>query len=461
MSLWTAAATVTAVTVAYKFAPTSPIIRQIVHPKSAPWEPSLSALMPYAFYKNPLEFVSEMHKKHGDAFSCNLLTGKVTFVRGKANFEKVMNAPEEKLSMSAAYESFLKAFGKGILTHESFGHQTALLERWLKTHHLESYISYADEVIGDSFERGMPGNFGRVDIASLLMVTAFRAAVRNFFGKEVLEAGALDHFGYTQVFSKFELFGHVVKSFVPEWTVNSVEAVPGRRKGPSPFAVAMLGLAASIPPERLKNPTNVFEDAVANRKNPQGPSLGDEEILVNLFYFFIFGSAFNSAHMIDLIVRHILSKDGLWEKLRQEQQRLDASHGVPASQAKVKAMKELREVIHHVLDANCMPFLMRRAKGDFVLDSGVVIPDGEMVAVSPRLEHVDNSGIKASFGLGKHICPAKPYSMNGICLVVGKLVKGWSFTPDTKVEVLENRRMLTFPTQPSLYGAYRRVVEAA
>lgn len=444
----------------------NPNIRRRKYPNAADWVSSYTTICPLEFKRRPLYFVAANHAaRGGKPFSCHLLGTTVTFVAGESNVAHVTNAEESTIRFAGTYGPFLEMFGEDILTIHTARPQMDLLQRWLKKKDVENYIDWGYETIMESFQKFMPNTEGEVDLAQALMMTMARAAGRNFFGKEVVDSGVLDHFGYTNVFNKFELFIHIIKVLTPSWLQATRAWIGNKISGPDQFAVLIRKLTNTIPAERLKKPTNVFEDIASLRGDPNGPSAGKESSLAGFNNFFFFGSFFNSFHMADLFLRVVMLQ-GLWTELRNEQFALDAIHGRKPTQAKIQSMTKLRQYLGQVLDDNCMPLLLRTAVEDITLPDGTFIPAGELIAFSPRLEQLARiskgpEAVKASermtWGRGKHRCIAETYAMNGMCVAASELIRGWDITPMQKVVVEENLRALTFPTQPSLKGRYRRV----
>lgn len=457
--------------------PANPDLRSKKHTRRPPFEPSLTSMGPKALFANPLEFVPAQYSKHKtNAFSCHMLGGIVTFVQGRENVELVTKAPEEQLQFAEAYSLFLRAFGRGILTHVTAPKQVALLKRYLTVDHLKNYVDVGYPLVRELLAKNMPEKSGRIDLSQLLLSVTFRAATRNFLGEEMLKSGILEIYEYGNVFGSFELAANAVTLLMP-WLNGTRAWIERNWLKPDQFSTIVKRLAAQVPQEYRDNPRNVFEDIVSHSEEKDGQTMGDKDVMVGLSKFFMFGTSFNSFNMMNFLVREVIGLDTLqrhwesqskkyrptpvtpqptlWELLREEQKNLDIKHGVAPSLAKIADMALLRSILRKVMADNCFPFLLRRTKAVFELADGRTIPEGQWVAFSPRLEHLAGYGADLTFGEAVHACPAEKYAWNSMCLILSELIKGWDFTPISEPKQPKNSRLITFPTPPPLIVNYQ------
>lgn len=460
---------------AQKLWPTSLESQKKKHPKAPPFEPSITSMGPKQLFANPLEFVPEQYAKHQtNAFSCHMLGGIVTFVRGKENVERVTKAPEEHLQFAEAYALFLRAFGRGILTHQTATKQVALLKRYLRVENLIDYVNVGYPLVREVLSKAMPDKSGHVDLSQLLLSVTFRAATRNFLGEEILKSGILESYEYGKVFGSFELAANAITLLMP-WLNGTRAWIERNWMRPNEFSTVVQRLANEVTVARLANPSNVFEDIVSRRKDKDGPTMGDKDVMVGLVKFFVFGTGFNSFNMMNYFVREVITLDALqrqfeaqskkyrdltpiptlWELLREEQKKLDEKHGATPSLAKIADMTLLRTALRKAMSDNCFPFLLRRTKEDFQLADDIVIPKDQWIAFSPRLEHLADYGANLTFGDAVHACPAERYAWNSMCLILSELIKGWDFTPVSEIERAKNSRLITFSMQPPLVVNYQ------
>ncbi len=414
---------------------------------------SWTILGPYDLFKNPLKFAAEARKDLGDIFSCWMLNRKITFVFGKENVLKMTDAKNDELNFEDAYRAFLHmAFGEGVLTRHAAPPQVGVLKKYLADAYLDAYLQ-PTEALATKIISTTLGESGATDLQKLLRDVSFNVGTRNFLGDDFLEA--LKDYDYQSIFNGFEMGFRFVAEYLP--LIGKLKGKLDGYKAPSPFAAAIFKLATK---ERDGESRNMFEEIIAHRSESDGPTMNDDQVLVNLLKIFVFGSAFNGYNMMSYFLRTDVGNKSLWEKLREEQHRVDETYGPIMTGPKRAAMTLLYRSLMTAMFRNTFPFLLRHCEEDYEI-GGYIIPKGHTVAYSPQLEHdgsdyVNDQQFNLIFGKGTHACPAKKYSINSMMVILSVLIKNYDFEL-VHAEPMVNTRLVTFPAQPEIIVRYKRV----
>ena len=209
---------------------------------------------------------------------------------------------------------------------------------------------------------------------------------------------------------------------------------------------------------------NVFEEIVARQYERGKETLtdGDISVLINLVKFFVFGTGFNSYNFIVYFLRFLIFRPELWAELHDEQVRVTEMYGAEpdtseALASKLASMTKLKARLNVCMAENCFPLLFRFALSDFALpgakgEKDIVIPKGDLVAFSPRMQHAND--INMTFGMKKHACPAKAYAENSMMLILSAVIERISITKVISAKRPVSKRLITFPNQPPVIGTF-------
>ncbi|SNW63015.1 Cytochrome P450-like protein [Orpheovirus IHUMI-LCC2] len=427
-----------------------------------PIYPSLTILGPMELFKNPLDFARKARSSLGvDVFTVWMLGKKLTFVFGKENVLKLTDAENTELNFEDAYQTFLKmAFGNGILNKKTAPEQVALLKKYLADDYVEGYLepSYnlAKKIIGERL-----GDGGEVDIQEVVLKTSFTIGARNFLGTDFLQT--LKDYDYKSIFSGFEMGMQFATEYIP--LVGRLKNIYDKYRTPTPFAKAVMQLAKEKEMAKqeglLTEDHNMFENAVLRRHDQNGPSKGDDDILINLMKIIVFGSGFNGYNMMSYFLRANVGNEELWNKLREEQRMLDEKYGEETiNSKKISEMRLLYESLMKEMFKNTFPFLLRSTEHDYQIGD-YIVPKGHSVAYSPQIEHdgkeyINDQHFNLIFGKGTHACPARKYAKNSMMIILSLLIKNYNFGL-LKSEPMVNTRLITFPTQPSIQVKYEKL----
>ena len=290
------------------------------------------------------------------------------------------------------------------------------------------------------------------------MKTSFNVGTRNFLGDDFLEA--LKVYDYESIFGGFEMWLQLLIKYVP--FAGILKSYLDHFKARSTFAKIALRLAAQKEGKTTRE--NMFEEIVYQKHEFDGPVEGDEAIMINLLKLFVFGSSFNGYNMMTYFVKSCLnfSATATWKELRVEQERVDREFGPIMTNGKRSAMEKLYHALMSEMFKNTFPFLLRKTKVDFEINS-YVIPKGQFVAFSPQLEHtssggkyIDDQQFNLIFGKGTHVCPVKKYAITSMMIILSILIKNYDFELiETKPMV--NTRLVTFPKQPPIIVKYQKI----
>lgn len=389
---------------------------------------------------NPMEFIANKRKElKSNVFSCYFYFHRITFVFGKDNVAAVTSAPNDILNFEESYSPFLgAAFGANMLTAYTIEPQVTVLKKYLDYENLQKFASKSG-ILASRLIKEKLGPRGECNLVDVIRDVVFSVGVRNFLGDKFLDA--LNAYDFNTIFSGFEQANiRVAINYGPKFLIKLVDYLEKRRysKIKTEFEKIVLRLAS----EPVTEPSNMLEELVFRHKEKNGPTLADDQTLVNLVKLFVFGSSFNSYNLVCFILTAFIEKKGLWAKLREEQKRIgfDPKN---VTQEKIAEMKLLQEEMMLVASENTFPFLLRTVKQPFELD-GYTIPNGDIIAWSQKIS--DNPLDNLLFGQGVHNCPATKYAKNSMMVVLASFIHHYSFRISAK-ETFVNGRIITFSGQ--------------
>lgn len=410
---------------------------------------SLTRVGPLLLFKNPLEFAKQGRKLHGDVFQCWLMGKKWTFVFGQENVKSIVSAENHVANFESAYQTFLTmAFGRGILTKKTAPKQLPVLQKYLRTKYVQSYIQPTSELIGKMIDERL-GQSGEVNLQRLLLDLSFTAGTRNFLGDKFLET--LKDYDYETIFGGFEMGGNFVIQYLP-----FLKGIIEKLQKPSTFDKAVIAMVENT---KVDEDGNMFELVVQDRNNTDGPTDADDRILINMMKIIVFGSGFNGYNMLSYFFRATLGDDELYRELRDEQVALSEKYP-EASYQKLNEMNKLYKALMTQMYQNTFPFLLRCAEEDIPLENGSVVSKGSFVAYSPQIEHEgtsfdDDAQFNLIFGRGTHACPARQYALNTMLVIGGTLIQRYKLTP-ISAKPMVNNRLITFSPQTEIRVKYER-----
>lgn len=420
---------------------------------------SYTRLGPLEFFRNPLEFARKARKElNSDVFSCWMLGKKMVFVCSKDNAIKLTEADDNIMNFSRAYSTFIgMAFGDGVLTPTVAGGQLNILKTYLTDTYVESYIQPSYELARKLINERMVTS-GTIDLSKLLLEVSFTVGTRNFLGKPGLEA--LKDYEYDSIFNGFEMGMQFVTEFIP--FSSKLKGVYDKVKPPSKFYSAIHKLSTD---PSVHTEDNMLVGVLTEYLN-KSHVVPTFDKLVNLCKIICFGSGFNGYNMLSYFFRHTLPKEGekekrqVYEQLRQEQENIYSKEGDKYSSPRLAQYTQLYYHLMKVMYANTFPFLLRYSQKPYQIGEHIV-PENSLVAYSPQLEHdgssyIDDSRFNLIFGKGTHACPAKKYAKNTMMMVAGYLISNYDMTLLSAAPMVNNR-LVTFPTQPSIWVNYKRL----
>ncbi|RUP39403.1 lanosterol 14-alpha demethylase [Jimgerdemannia flammicorona] len=352
---------------------------------------------------NPVNFLQECQKKHGDVFTCILLGKRITVCLGPDGHDFVFNGNVKNVSAAEAYKHLTTpVFGKDVVYDASvttFMEQkkydvplicvyVEFVKAGLTT---ESFRLYVPMIVEDVLKycQRFPMTGGRLNLGECMAEMIIITASRCLMGKEV--SAALNE-GETAV-----LYRHLEQGISPiNFMIPNLPIEVNRKRDAS--QVKLTALFAGIVKRRRESEDNLNQDVVQTlmeQTYKDGSPLPDHHI-AHLMIALLFGGQHTSATTSTWAIIHLAQDQQLIKALRQEQLEVLGSLFEPLTLDTLKDMPLLDNIVRESLRLHPPTFqVLRKILQPVAFDkTGYVIPVGHHICAAPMVSHLDERYFK-------------------------------------------------------------------
>jgi sterol 14-demethylase len=147
----------------------------------------------YPFFKDPLSFIENCRKRHGDVFTIPLLGKKFTYIHDIApnDVPHIFSAPDEQLSVGIYSVLTKPIFGRNILFDAPaphMRHQFRMIASRLTPEAVGTYVRPWQSVCQNQYDKW--GSEGRLNLTEAFSDLAFFTGVQALYGSEFVDSHA-------------------------------------------------------------------------------------------------------------------------------------------------------------------------------------------------------------------------------------------------------------------------------
>ncbi|MFE6337679.1 cytochrome P450 [Streptomyces sp. NPDC057798] len=332
-----------------------------------------------AFGRDPIGFLAEGVELVGPLYRFTLLGTPVVFACGPEAHREVLKAPDQTLSVGAAYPFMKPIFGPGVAYDappQEFRTQAGYLARHMSPVRVDAKVPMMARTAHEALEAW--GEHGEVELLPALSEVVGAMVARALFGDELhrLIGPELIQL-YSELAGGIQLAGMLSPRLpLPVF----------RRRDQARRRLAELMTQALA--ERRAVPRPGASDCLASlleARNPDGRPLPDETI-VGLLITMGFAALHTSASLASWTGVVLLEQSGLLSQVLDEQRAALAD----AEELNAAALDRMQLLAYCVREAERLyppaSILMRKAVSDFTL-LGHHVPAGTLVLLAPAVSH--------------------------------------------------------------------------
>jgi len=395
------------------------------------------------FVRNTLGLLERTHDECGAVGTFRLVNKDIALFTGPAAHEAVFRAPDEKLSLNAAYKMMIPVFGKGVVydcepsrMHEQLG----MLRPALQGRRMKFY----GDIIADETRQSLEpwGESGTIDMYG------YAQSLTNYTSSHCLLGREFRH----EMSSEFaEVYADLERGIVPIGYIHPYLPIPAFRRRDK--ARARLGEMVEEIVERRKQSGYRGEDflqTLMDSEYKDGSKLTDHEITGMLVAAMFAGHHTSGSTTAWTIIELLRNKGFLEEVLEELEEVFPVGEDVTLDLRKMRELKKVEWAVKEALRLHPPLFiLLREAQEDLVL-AGHQIDKGTWIAVSPWVAHRDETVFKGAttydphrfdetrqedaqpftyiaFGGGRHKCLGNAFALLQIKTVVAILLLEYEF----------------------------------
>jgi sterol 14-demethylase len=321
-----------------------------------------------AFGRDPLAFLADCRRRHGDVFTVDLLAYRMTFMIGEAEQRRFFRAKDDELDLKSAVE---------------VDNGYAMIRRGLlKEAALAPYVASIRAEAGATFERW--ARRGEVDLFPAISELVTRINLASLLGLDALArhgdaiAGAyydVERHGTTPLAILFPR--------VPSPDVRRAAAARARIEA---IIERIVADRRALPPDEQARRTDYLQLWLDDRA-PDGSPRRPAQIHIHLLSL-LFAAHTNTAGTMAWTLANLLTHPDARERALAEQHTLVAEHGPGLEFAQLRRMRYLDACMKETVRQRFTTMLVRRAARPFAIGP-YVVPEGELVCISPILLHTD------------------------------------------------------------------------
>lgn len=402
--------------------------------------------------QGPVDLMTKMYAKHGEAFTIPLMHKKMTFLVGPHVAPHFFNANDDKMSQTEVYDFSVPTFGPGVVYDvnvKTRSEQFRIVADSLRSAKLKSYVPQFKMETEQYFSKWE--DTGVVNLPDVFGELIIMTASRTLLGREVRE----------QMFSEVASLYHDLDDGMRPLTVLFPRFPTAYHRRRDAARKRMTEIFSRIIAARRSSGVkeeDMLQTLIDARyqKVEGGRQLTDQEI-TGLLISILFAGQHTSTITSSWTGLHLISnKDTCFKDAVEEQKRIMAKHGDDIDFDVLNSMDVLHRSIHEALRLGPpLPLLMRLAKEPFKITTSkgqtYVIPKGHIVAASPtfsqRLEHVFKDANKyqpdrfappreedksrpfsyLGFGGGRHACMGQQFALLQIKTIWSVLLRNFDF----------------------------------
>lgn len=340
-----------------------------------------------AFGRDPLGFLADCRRRHGDVFTVDLLAYRMTFTIGEAEQRRFFRAKDDELDLRSAVEQFTTSvLGADSFTRnspEELENGYAMIRRGLlKEAALVRYVASIRAEAEATFERW--ARRGEVDLFPAISDLVTRINLASLLGPDALAAhGEAIAGAYYDV----ERHGTTPLAILfPRLPSPDVRRAAAARARIEAIIARIVADRRALPADEQDRRTDYLQLWLADRA-PDGSPRVPLQIHIHLLSL-LFAAHTNTAGTMAWTLANLLGHPEARARALAEQRALVAEHGPGLELAQLRRMRYLDACMKESVRQRFTLMLVRRAARPYAVGP-YVVPAGELVCVSPILLHTD------------------------------------------------------------------------
>ncbi|HVH79451.1 MAG TPA: cytochrome P450, partial [Stellaceae bacterium] len=238
--------------------------------------PTLTGGLPWlghapVFHRNPVAFLEENRRRHGDIFSFKLCGRHVYALLSPRGHQAFFRAPDDQLSAREAYRFTVPIFGPGVayaVSPELMDEQLRLLHPALRDDAMQAYAGWMAREVEEFADR--LGAEGEIDLLPAMNELTIAIAGRCLIGPEFRSRNAAE---FATLYRELEGGINLIAFFAPKFpSPANLRRNRARRR--------VLALMGGVMAERRRSgaETNDFLGVLMSARFADGAALSDELI---------------------------------------------------------------------------------------------------------------------------------------------------------------------------------------
>jgi len=344
--------------------------------------PTLAGGLPWlghapAFHRNPVGFLEEGRRRHGDIFRFKLCGRDVYALLSPRGHQAFFRASDDELSAREAYRFTVPIFGPGVayaVSSELMDEQLRLLHPALRDDAMQAYAGFMAQEVDEFADR--LGVEGQIDLLPAMNELTIAIAGRCLIGPEFRSRSAAE---FAALYRDLEAGINLIAFFSPGFpSPANLRRDRARRR--------VLALMSELIAERRRTggDTKDFLGVLMNARDAFGAALSDD-LITGLLLTALFAGQHTSAVMATWVAVLLAQHPEEASALRRE-----AEAETRGEQPGLAALKRLRRLEWCLKEAERLyppiVMLMRLVQRPFTAD-GHALPPGSMAMVSPAVGH--------------------------------------------------------------------------